>query len=1311
MSESTESTETFTKKTTFSDEDVTDADWKARYAAEKNSAAKDYLGFQADKKELAARGKGGLDVSSIRQDHAKEIADNATSGTQEAVIKPIEGGLDNLNDVKRANINSDYKDQQKKDARIAEKRQRKEAKAAQKRQSTAGAAPQKPDTEPVKDEPADTEPENVPEQPSPEQEQAKKYFSRLSTLRDIGVQGLNATANALRQSEKQYDGLIKLTGALMTGKPLSIASQALSTTMTGFSTIGDVIEDEKKALGIKPGVDPMKLQDDLAIKRPGKYEDLNKAVAAERLVNSTYNKYLQEAAAGKDITQLTDSELKYVHDRMNEFLQDDYNRVRSKPRDQWNAEDKAFYEAYMAVENGIGRQARSLSSQHAADDRQMRQDKRYLKEREKQLQDTLKQNQSAWYRSGQMTDPKQINAYMRELDSKVLAGVALTPEEQADLDDMKINHGWRREVQSMQVDMTNDARLIPLWTQKAGTSLSEALGGDAAVMDLYAKAQAGDIQGIKRMLDTPEKVSAATGFAKLGIANATDANLFQRNPMSSEDIVLGYAIDSAISGREFKPPVQYQSDGSPKWLIRKQIAEKKRELAEAERAARAARRTTAKLNATDGQAGNAATRGKPYDDGLETKLTKIQDELVALRQSLGPGEIEDVEEEVKRNPKKKNGGASKNAKKEVEEPLDDTGAPEDEPWLSWNTPELKNGQLGKQIDTYMDQMLQLKEGTPEYKDAYNKYVAANLEAALDKMRKKIPTKYTREQFKQIERLRDEALKGHFGERFLENEFNRDNPLNIVDRIFDRKVKEKINRRKDMGNPNVKMVQDPAERAKLDRLQQEARDRIEQNADSLRKLIGKSTFNNKNPVAIVQNMIDNEDATDEELYALDDLLKKEGSELRKIIGPLYEDYDSADSNATNDNFKAKFKDVFDHLDKIETALEMLHPDMDEMDDEEDEEDEIETEEAIEEPETKETKHRNDIYSAGRVKLNSVRSNLNKKGPKKRYSGGEWHYFAEDGTEIDKDTYDALKNGAKTPKTVAEEPKKVIEEPKEVDKEPDDSKKQTKRSKNLKGKGTKNKPSDEQIAANNMVDYLGRKNMEQSISDLRTELDGLKTSDERNKYIAKGIAANQKVIDGIVKATGMTEEQLCKYPKKKGMDKAEIEQMIEFFNARVNRDFLNSQRNVKTAPEEPKQNAAPKVEHKKTTKAPVKALNNSWSARPRGYKGMTDDEYKAFATTFISKTVMPDITKGVPAETQLISYLEQRDNLSKRLQKLRDEGRITGDEEEKRLKDLELKIQVLGAWLDYRQKNNPTGKKKIYGVPKSKKKLVEKLNPRD
>ena len=436
------------------------------------------------------------------------------------------------------------------------------------------------------------------DEPGPDPEQGKRYFSRLSTLRDIGVQALGDNAASLKALDKQYGALIDFAGAVMSGKPMSIASKSLATTMTGFSAMQDAVDDSAKRLGVRPGVDPMKLRDQLAVKGPANYKDMDNAVAAERLVNNAYNDALTQAAKGKDLSQLTDAELLAVHDRMNAMLQPEYDRLRQKPRDQWNAEDKAYYNAYMAVEKGIGKRARSLNAE-------MKGEMRAQKDQLKQYQSVLDANMGVWYRSGQMTDPKDVHKYMRSLEDKQLTGVQLTPDEQADLDDMRRNYGWQREIKSMQVDMTNDARLIPLWTQKAGTALSGALGGDDKVMKLYEMAANGDLNGIRSILDTPAKVSAATGFAKLGMANHGDANLYQRNPMNDEDVMLAYALDAAISTKDptFSNPIQTPwGNTMPKWMQDKQAAE-------ARRAAAAAKAANAKRSTVNPGVSTQATGG------------------------------------------------------------------------------------------------------------------------------------------------------------------------------------------------------------------------------------------------------------------------------------------------------------------------------------------------------------------------------------------------------------------------------------------------------------------------------------------------------------------------------------------------------------------------------------------------------------------------------------------------------------------------------------------------------------------------------
>ena len=1131
------------------------------------------------------------------------------------------------------------------------------------------------------------------------QEAGKKYFSRLSTLRDIGVESLGATANALKQSEKQYGHLINLAGAMATGKPMSIASQALTTTMEGFSTIGDLIEDEKKALQVKTGIDPMKLKGKLAIKRPSEYQDLDNAVAAERMVNSTFNAALQEAAGDRDVTQLTDSELQYVHDRMNAALKDDYERLRQKPKDQWNAEDKAFYQAYIAVENGMGKQARSLSSQHSAEDKAQRSIGRWEKQLEKQKQAYLDAHMGERYRAGQLTDPKDIGKYMRQLEGKQLAGTSLTADEQKDLDDMRMNYGWRREIKSMQVDMTNDARLIPLWTQKAGASLIGAMGSEADVLNMYELARKGDIDGIRAMLDTNEKRSAATGFSKLGIANSQDANLWQNNPMSADDVVLAYAINSAIQGKPFDPPVKPGEGKLPSWIIRKRLADFNREQRRLKDEQRKVRNAQAKQNTVDQGVNTDSNPQRPVDDAIVKQLEQVNAQIAQLTAQLN-GEPADLEAEIKKNPaRKQNPPIEKEVAEEVAEvggapEVAQKGGKQRRTPQSWHTADTDKARddyyLRNQVANLRGTLATMSPDDPEYIKTSNRYNEAMAENLLHYLNRNGGTPEEKEL---VMRFRDAAQNGWFKVPMLDEYTGQMTPAKQKKALFNTQKPEKT------GDGAPIVTQDPQKRAELERKSAEAAKRIEENAPKIREMIDKSSFRDINPVAVVQNMIDNDDATDEELVALDETLKKEGSEIRKLLGPLAEDYDRADSNATNANLRTKYKDVFDHLDRIEAALEMIHPsDLD------DEEIEPETEENPVETEEKETQHRkSSIYSTGRAKITDVKRNKGSSRPTfVRDANGKLVRAEETPAETVTASLEPVASG---PETV-QEPVKTVEEvsePVEEEKKPQKPRKQI--------TGTKNKPNLEQITANNTVDYLGRKDMEKNISDLQAELDGITDPGERNKYILDNIAANQKVIDDIVSSTGMTEEQLCKNAKKKGMDKAELDQMIAFFNARVSREFLNNQRNAKIAPEQPKQNTVSKVEHKKTTKAPVKALNNTWSARPRGYKDMSDDEYRAFATDFISETVVPKIASGIPAEMQLLTYLEQRDNLEKRIQEQRNEGIILGDEELERLKALELRAQVLGAWLDYRQKNNPTGKKKIYGVPRSQKKLARTLNPKD
>lgn len=417
------------------------------------------------------------------------------------------------------------------------------------------------------------DPEKEPEAEKPEEaEEFKVDDGRKAawgrTLRDIGVAGLDVGSSLLQAAEKQYGAVVKLTQQMIQGKPMSLPSQALTATMTGLGTVNEVAEDAAQKLGVKPGVDPEKLRDQLAIKGPEYYRQKDLAQRATQYVTKEFNDAVEEAAAGKDLTQLTDTELEQVYNRMERTFRPEYDRIVSTPQDQWTQSDRVFYNSYVAMNNGIGRRAKAIG-------REQRAQMRDLKQQQKDDQEFLNQNRSAWYRSGEMKDPKDVSAYKRELEKKMDMGAQLTPEEEDDYDDIVVTYGWNASVRTLAGDMLRKPHRVPLWTQKAGTKLSKNVGGDLEVMKMYQLARKGDISALKAMLDTPEKQAAAMGFARMAIANQSDPNLRTRFPMSNDDIVLGYAINSAISGEKFAPPVKpARKMGVPKWMRDKQAAEK-----------------------------------------------------------------------------------------------------------------------------------------------------------------------------------------------------------------------------------------------------------------------------------------------------------------------------------------------------------------------------------------------------------------------------------------------------------------------------------------------------------------------------------------------------------------------------------------------------------------------------------------------------------------------------------------------------------------------------------------------------------------
>jgi len=1181
------------------------------------------------------------------------------------------------------------------------------------------------------------------DEPGPDPEQGKRYFSRLSTLRDIGVQALGDNAASLKALDKQYGALIDFAGAVMSGKPMSIASKSLATTMTGFAAMQDAVDDSAKRLGVRPGVDPMKLKDQLAVKGPAYYKDMDNAVAAERLVNSAYNDALTQAAKGKDLSQLTDAELLAVHDRMNAMLQPEYDRLRQKPRDQWNAEDKAYYNAYMAVEKGIGKRARALNAE-------MKGEMRAQKDQLKQHQSFLDANMGVWYRSGQMTDPKDVHKYMRSLEDKQFTGVQLTPDEQADLDDMRRNYGWQREIKSMQVDMTNDARLIPLWTQKAGTALSGALGGDDKVMELYEMAANGDLNGIRSILDTPAKVSAATGFAKLGMANHGDANLYQRNPMNDEDVMLAYALDAAISTKDptFSNPIQTPwGNTMPKWMQDKQAAE-------ARRAAAAAKAANAKRSTVNPGVSTQATGGA-------VKPVQTPQGPPAGTPSVNPPQ-NPAGQPAQTNAKPKN---KTNSKAKAAKPA---GQPAGQP-VDPNSMDLQYTAEGGASDNLLNQqkqnLLRKLRSIPydpkddHYIKAFNRYQIAVAEHVLSTMLGN--PKYTDEQVNHVKNFIKVAKRNRVPVMDI-NEFTgetspkrqRNAWMNL---IWPSDGNKNGAGSGDLRNPNAKLVQDPNAREELDKLHEEAAARIDENAPKLRELIKKSQFKDENVIADLKEKLGKvdrilngeENPTDEEVIKLesalnkyDEELKQEASDIRKAMGVVFDDYDRVTGLSSNNNIVAKYPEVFKHLDMIGSALELLHPDESEQADEAENADEIADEGAQSQGQDEVRPSR---WSRGLEHANQNKSvvyNFREKYKSKMGSAGRGQRNNKDDAGNDAGTpAPSPAVGAEQPEIAVEQPPAVEEQPEVVAESPDPAV-QTPPEDDKKGlktqKGTKTNGRKTGWTANAVKDPVKAYNESDVAKSWcsETRFNGAVLKKARDAVAKdrgkqeKKLESLKKELHDIIKNSGTSEDEFL------AMKRSDTNKDNKFLNNYWNKFAVYSAL-YKALQEDKSSNPPDGVESEPDVQKGQKKVHEKvdgeakidprFAPSEKSLKKISEEGYYKLAKDTVNRIIkerrtpeaelelckaqIDDKTNELKDKNKAIERIQLKGESERTPQDNRDLQKLSADVRtlQESLYLLPIKYEILSSYIEYLNKNG--SKKKVRGLSRKDQKLANILNPKE
>ncbi len=210
-------------------------------------------------------------------------------------------------------------------------------------------------------------------------------------LGDVGVAALDATANLGEALEKQYGALTALASTALSGRPMSMASQALTSTMTGMAAMNSFVDKTaQRSLGVKPGVDPEKLKDQLTIKGAGWYRDRDRAAAAEKYVTTRFDQAIKDVVGPDgDYSNIDDGQLWAINQRMRQDMDPIMKRILSKPENTWSMEERAFSNAYKAMNRGVGKMTKQAGANARLQQRAQRQQMQDLRQQQKDVKAQL----------------------------------------------------------------------------------------------------------------------------------------------------------------------------------------------------------------------------------------------------------------------------------------------------------------------------------------------------------------------------------------------------------------------------------------------------------------------------------------------------------------------------------------------------------------------------------------------------------------------------------------------------------------------------------------------------------------------------------------------------------------------------------------------------------------------------------------------------------------------------------------------------------------------------------------------------------
>lgn len=193
--------------------------------------------------------------------------------------------------------------------------------------------------------------------------QARNQKSRLGywmgTFGDVATATAGIAGRAAEGFGRGYKAMSELAGNAIAnmgngGTPMTLASDATAALGEGLSAVHDGILGKKKMIQNPDGTyrEGTELEADLlGTHSPEYYRERDNALMAERYINSTFSRLVEDAARGKDVTQLTDDDVRKIYFGIEEHLRPELERVKQKQKSgaKLTMADQAYLDAYKGI--------------------------------------------------------------------------------------------------------------------------------------------------------------------------------------------------------------------------------------------------------------------------------------------------------------------------------------------------------------------------------------------------------------------------------------------------------------------------------------------------------------------------------------------------------------------------------------------------------------------------------------------------------------------------------------------------------------------------------------------------------------------------------------------------------------------------------------------------------------------------------------------------------------------------------------------------------------------------------------------------